>query len=271
MQCMDCRVEVSKNASRCHRCAHIRRVVRIERKMFARLSADFADGSKRSRLTIHGEPFTARGADGKLRWHIRTRCECGVEKAMLCQNAYKAVSCGCMTAEICVEVHTTHGGSRSRLYKVWKGMHSRCYHESHKKFKDYGGRGITVCESWLKDFAVFREWAMVNGWTPELEIDRRDNDGNYCPENCRIVTHTVNNWNKRTSVFGEAFGETKCLAEWAHDPRCVVSYGTIQSRLKYGWALEAALKTPVLDRESCGRLQGYRSGKNTIEHPALAS
>jgi hypothetical protein len=94
---------------------------------------------------------------------------------------------------------TTHGESRSLLHWRWQSMIARCENEKNKAFKNYGGRGIKVCPEWMASFSAFREWALANGYREDLEIDRRDNDGNYCPGNCRFVTRSVNDQNKRSS------------------------------------------------------------------------
>jgi hypothetical protein len=86
--------------------------------------------------------------------------------------------------------------SKSRLFRIWDNMNRRCSDYKATGWKHYGGRGITVCPEWL-DFIPFMNWAMANGYTENLEIDRIDNDGNYEPSNCRWITRTENNRNKR--------------------------------------------------------------------------
>lgn len=105
-------------------------------------------------------------------------------------------------------------GKPSSLYTAWQGMKKRCNCPSMKSYKDYGGRGISVCQEWL-DYTVFKAWALANGYAPGLEIDRRENDGNYEPRNCRFVTHKINAGNKRDSVLITVNGRTECMAEWS--------------------------------------------------------
>ncbi len=105
-------------------------------------------------------------------------------------------SCGCLHRELCSLQLTTHAGTGTPLYKVWRGMHRRCFNEHDRYYKDYGGRGITICLEW-RDFAVFRKWAQDNGYARGLLIDRENNDGNYGPGNCRFVTPQESVCNRR--------------------------------------------------------------------------
>lgn len=98
---------------------------------------------------------------------------------------------------------TTHGLSKHPLYSVYRNMINRCENEKTPRYKDYGGRGITVCEEWRNDFIAFYDWCMANGWRKGLQIDRKMNDGNYTPQNCRIVTATINNRNQRTNKLNQ--------------------------------------------------------------------
>ena len=87
----------------------------------------------------------------------------------------------------------------TRLFQVWWDIKKRCFNPRHSGYCWYGGRGITVCEEWKTDFQAFARWALVSGYTKCLQIDRRDNNGNYTPENCRFVTSRENGSNRRTN------------------------------------------------------------------------
>lgn len=126
-------------------------------------------------------------------------------------------------------------------------MKRRCYNPRAVYFEDYGKRGIRVCNDW-HEYEPFRLWAITNGYRPGLVIDRADNDGDYSPNNCQWVTHQVSALNRRNNVLLTAWGESKPVAAWATDKRCVVTEGTLRKRLKLGWDPETAISCPSNSR-----------------------
>lgn len=138
----------------------------------------------------------------------------------------------------------THGQSDTVLYRRWGQMHARCSPNA-KCRHIYSDRGIFVCEEWKK-FEPFQEWALANGFDPRLELDRRNNDGPYCPENCRWITHAQNHDNSYRVKRVTGLGETKTVKEWSRDTRCVVKYSTLLYRLRVGWELEKALTSGLV-------------------------
>lgn len=109
-----------------------------------------------------------------------------------------------------------HGFSvtHPKLFGIWETMRSRCNNPNREKYKDYGGRGIKVCDEWNKNADAFCKWALQNGYDDGLQLDRIDNDGNYEPSNCRFVTPKKNSRNRRNTVYLTVNGETKCVSEW---------------------------------------------------------
>lgn len=177
---------------------------------------------------------------GKITW--RCRCQCGNER-IAPGNALKrgrVRSCGCK--------RELHGMTGSRLYDEWRDMKSRCANPRDKRFKDYGGRGITVCAEWANSFEAFRDWALANGYRDDLTLDREDNDGNYCPENCRWATKKEQQNNRRCNHMLTYRGKTQTMAQWADETG--ISYRALQKRLKYGWSTERALTTPTRKRRT---------------------
>lgn len=112
--------------------------------------------------------------------------------------------------------HITHGYCKyhHRLYNLWVTMRTRCNNPHRKKYKDYGGRGIKVCDEWNRSAKAFCEWALSNGYAEGLQLDRINNDKGYGPDNCRWVTPKQNSRNRRDTVYLTVNGETKCVSEW---------------------------------------------------------
>ena len=154
-------------------------------------------------IDLIGKKFnllTVIKADGKTNdGHLTylCKCDCGnetsVQGRLLRNNNTK--SCGCLRATS----QFKHGSSFTRLYRIYNDMKDRCNRVTRKDYKYYGGKGITVCKEWLNSFETFKEWAINNGYTQELTIDRIDNAKGYCPTNCRWSTRKEQSQN-RTNV-----------------------------------------------------------------------
>jgi len=181
------------------------------------------EGYMSKRLEIEGEKFGRLTVlkfydiDPKRResrWLCK--CECGNKTiARGCKlTSGHTKSCGCLNKEITLKASTTHGLSSEKLYFVWKAMIARCENPKNPVYKDYGGRGIKVCNEW-HDLEIFMEWATNNGYREALEIDRIDNDGNYEPCNCRFTTRRKQTLNTRRNIKITIDGQTKTLTEWA--------------------------------------------------------
>ena len=131
----------------------------------------------------------------------------GVYKCGFCGTTFNAntyeinrghtKSCGCYHQQRVKECNTTHNLINTKIYSVWNGIKGRILNPKDKAYINYGGRGITICDEWKNDFMSFYNWAMSNGYSDELSIDRIDNDGNYEPSNCRWTTRTIQSRNQR--------------------------------------------------------------------------
>lgn len=119
-----------------------------------------------------------------------------------------------------------------RLKSIYNNMKSRCYNENAKDYKYYGGKGVKICSSWRKSFACFCIWALTNGYSDDLTLDRIDNSGDYCPENCRWVNMKKQNRNKSQTRKIEINGQTKCLKDWCKE--FGISYHMVVQRIHRG-------------------------------------
>lgn len=188
-----------------------------------------------------------RRVNGTPAW--RCRCDCGTESVVITGDlrSGNSRSCGCgqrkAAAKVCRQRSTTHGWTGARLYNIWHGMILRCYYKTQISYARYGGRGITVCDEWRHDFRTFRDWALANGYAANLTIDRRDNDGNYHPDNCRWITIQKQQCNRSTSRIIEWNGKRQAISEWARETG--IRSTSIRYRLFVGWPLERVFTEPM--------------------------
>lgn len=177
------------------------------------------------------------------------KCNCGnftqVTNSQL--KSGKTKSCGCLRKEIAKQnakkLKTTHNLTNTRLYNVWRSMKKRCYLKTHKAYKDYGCRGIKVCEEWKNDFMSFYNWAIKNGYQENLTLDRIDVNGDYESNNCRWVNWKTQQNNRRDNIHIQYNGENKTIYEWAN--MFNIKYYTLWWRIKNGWSIEDALTRKV--------------------------
>jgi hypothetical protein len=175
----------------------------------------FLDIDGVSPLAVISEPWMDRG-----RQRVRVRCECGNEFAVRV-NSLKTgntTSCGCKRKRSLVERNSTHGmaarSGRHPLYKTWADIIQRCTNTKHPKYADYGGRGIAVCARWAESFAAFVADVGSRPF-PRAEIDRKDNDRGYEPDNVRWATRSQQMRNTRVNRVVSHNGQTMLLADWA--------------------------------------------------------
>jgi len=180
--------------------------------------------------------LSGRKADKTAIWHCV--CDCGEtrEVAGTGLRAGRHKSCGCASPKFTKERTTTHNMSRTKTYKIWAHMIQRCKNKKQVRYKDYGGRGITVCDKWL-DFTNF--YADMGECGPSLSIDRIDNNGNYEPSNCRWADAITQNNNTRKNRFVTANGKTMTIANWAR--LLNIKQNTIVTRLRRGWTDDQAI------------------------------
>lgn len=180
--------------------------------------------------------------------HWECQCECGnrtIVKGVHLVNG-NTKSCGCLkktAAQKAGQANIKHGKTNTRIWKTWHSMKERCFNQTCEAYKNYGARGITVCDEWLNSFQAFYEWAMSNGYEAHLTIDRIDVNGDYCPENCRWADMKAQSNNRRSNHVLEYKGESHTMSEWSQITG--IKKSTILKRLKYGWTIEKALTKNV--------------------------
>ena len=208
-------------------------------------------GQKFNRLTALR--YVGMNKDKHALWECV--CDCGNVVVVQGSNlrSGNTKSCGCYNIDRIKErnhiLKWKHGGRDTKLFHIWSGMKTRCYNPNAINYKDYGAKGITICDEWLKDFANFKEWALNNGYSPELTIDRIDYNGNYEPNNCRWCTTKEQNRNRSSNTLITYKGETHCIADWADI--IGMKYSILQRRLNNPhYTLERAFTEPPRKRKT---------------------
>lgn len=205
-------------------------------------------GKRFGKLTVVACADTAYSKNGYSYKMWRCKCDCGNYKNISTGNLVSGntKSCGCYRVERNVSVFTTHGRSKSKLYRVWASIKDRCYRQECAGFKDYGARGIRMCKEWKNNFQSFYDWAIANNYKDGLTIERKDVNGNYCPDNCCWIPKEQQSRNRRNSHFITYHGETKTLSEWSRELH--IDRGSVRSKEKElgsgELAIEAILNSP---------------------------
>nr|DAU82701.1 MAG TPA: PVL ORF-50-like family [Caudoviricetes sp.] len=177
------------------------------------------------------------------------QCKCGNIKDVRSDQLTRGIakSCGCLQKDIAkvvmAQTMRTHGMAKHPLHHIFNTMKQRCYNPKCREYKDYGERGIHICDEWLRNRSIFYKWAMENGYKKGLTIDRINVNGNYSPCNCRFVPMNVQCRNKRCNIVITYKGQTKILADWC--TLLNLNYNAIYARLGRGWTIEKAFTTPI--------------------------
>lgn len=194
------------------------------------------------------EEFIER-KNGNTWW--RCKCDCGkqtVTTTCRLRNG-ETKSCGCYYKNGKYRIKLTD--SERRLHRIYKAMLSRCYKNNNPSFKNYGERGIKVCDEWKNSIDNFVSWALNNGYKDDLTIDRIDNDKSYKPDNCRWVTQKEQNNNTRRNVYIQFEGEKKTISQWAET--LDITSEALRARLKK-MSTKDALKTNRMRKKKCVRV-----------------
>lgn len=202
-------------------------------------------GQRFGRLTVIDRAKNHVKPSGKKEAAWNCLCDCGGKSVVVGYRLTTGCtkSCGCLSAEKAAQRLKTHGKSKTRLHRIWVNMHRRCSYNKHEAYVNYGGRGIQVCNQW-EDFAAFYNWAINNGYSEKLTLDRIDVNRGYGPNNCRWSTRKEQSNNKRNNILINYHGKKQPLKRWAEDLN--LPYSTLFARIRtYKWPIIRAFETPV--------------------------
>ena len=192
-------------------------------------------GYRQNKLTVTGIVFKNK------RYLWECQCDCGNTTIVYPQQMItgRQKACRCGKSVTFHEMHYKHGGAGTRLYEIWCSMKKRCNNPHAKNYARYGGRGITVCSEW-EQFEPFQDWALSVGYAEALTLERKDVNGNYCPENCTWIPQKRQARNRTSNKNIQINGETHTLVEWCEIRK--LNYSTVYSRIRRGATPEVALE-----------------------------
>lgn len=212
-------------------------------------------------LIVGAAPDRVAGKCHKRFVYFHCRCQCGVEREVIegSLRSGRSRSCGCLARERSSQVNTVHGAAAgyamSPEYAVWRAIIARCENQNNKRYADYGGRGIKIDAKWRKDFKAFLSDVGPRPG-PKYSIDRRDNDADYAPGNCRWATSRQQMVNRRNTRMVKTPAGIRPLADLAKE--CGIPANTLRARLELGWSLGAATSTPVRSKAPNGSARYQR-------------
>lgn len=192
-------------------------------------------GRKYGCLTVLSE-IEKRNKNGHILYNVK--CDCGKEKQVLGSSLRSGASRSCNK---CSFLTGSHGMWKSREFSIWQSMKDRCYNSNNPGYKNYGGRGIIICDEWKNSFSNFY---LDMGESNGLTIDRIDVNGNYEPSNCRWATPKIQARNRTNNKVYSYLEETLCMSEWCEKLNMPTS--TFNNRILRGWSIEKIINTPII-------------------------
>lgn len=204
------------------------------------MKIELSNGQNFGKLTVLNEAPPYRLPSGQTNRAYLCQCECGNQNVVRVMHLIRGriKSCGCIAK-------TRNGESKTRLFKSWTSMLERATSDTYVHFNRYKLRGISVCDEW-KNFEVFKNWALSNGYADNLQLDRIDNNGNYEPSNCRFVTNQQNANNRETTFFVFYNGKNWPIMDlFRHLSIPKKNQQTIRQRILRGWNHQDAFDKPI--------------------------
>lgn len=204
-------------------------------------------GVRFGRLVVIEREESAVSKSGKVRGRWLCQCDCGNECIVKTEHLRAGLtrSCGCYAREI--RSRKTHGLAGTRIYTEWISMKDRCNNPNNSRYYRYGARGIKVCEEWVNSFENFYKWATGNGYTDKLTIERKNVDGDYCPDNCCWIPFREQAINRSTSLkIVDTDGKEKLAMDIAE--RNGIDMNVVRARVYKGWDMNDALNTPLIQQ-----------------------